>query len=145
DPLFESRPASANLLQRLLRAINRALYLLIGSAFESAARHPAILISAVVAMLLAALGLFVVLVAPRLRRRRAATQPAGSPLRGAPEASGAIALLARAEREAAAGRLGEALRLLEQAAVVALRARGAVPALPGLTDLEGVEALRRRG
>lgn len=93
-----------------------------------------------------ALTFVIVRVAPLFRRRSSHLPPHGPPpARERAAGETAAGVLRRAKVEAAAGRLSPAMRLLEKAAILALRSSGELPERPGLTDLEGIQLLRDRG
>jgi len=145
DPVFRDSSDSASLAQRAQYAIQRFLGRVLGGVVRLIGSNPELATAAVVVLVLATLTFVASRVGWRLPARRRGTTP-DDPVRvGESARESARLLLERATVEAGAGRWGRAVRLAEQAAVVALVARGELPGHPGMTDLEGLRSLRARG
>jgi len=142
DPIYGNTPPLAGPLRRIGFEVRRRLGRIFGAVGRFAAANGRLLAVALLVLLLAS----AVLVLARIRwtgsrRRRADPAVAAASERLAPERTAAEGLIELARREAGAGRGRRAVRLLMQAAVLAFRLRGLLPAEPGLTDLEGLERL----
>jgi len=145
DPAFRERAQGPNAFDRLVGRLREAVGLLLARIAEILGEGA--LVSALAVLLVACVAIALVLL--RVFSRGRSSTPDLGRVRGprAIETADVPAprdLLARAGEEARAGRLREALKLALQAAVLALRRAGALPSLPGLTDLEGVAILRER-
>jgi len=145
DPVFKTMAAGASLFERLIDGLNRFFLHLLERVVDFLGSYPRFVDWIVLAMIVGALVAAAArLAASTLRRDRpgARTPPLAAEAETA--ALDAEDVLDRARAYAASGGLSRALRLLEMAAVMALRARGDLPRQPGLTDLEGVRLLRER-
>lgn len=146
DPVFRDASDRAGVLQRVQFAVQRFLGRIMERLLRFVGSNSTIVLVLAIAGALAAL----VFVATRLAsiagpRRRPAESGATSAGRTAGDAVAASTLLRRASAEARAGGWGRAVRLAEQAAVLALVEGDFLPAYPGLTDLEGLRSFRDRG
>ncbi|ANM31469.1 hypothetical protein ABI59_20715 [Acidobacteria bacterium Mor1] len=144
DPQFVDEPEGVGTMERLSRRLMEWIGGLIGRVFSLFGG------GTVTVLLLLALSIFVVVAAFVLLRWLMRLDPA--PIQQLPYREGhhqtlaldatPQAMLEAARGELTAGRLIEALRLVERAAIGALKSRGLLPREPGLTDRESLRELR---
>ena len=144
DPVFTSKGESASLMQRIVSALNRFLVPRMGRFFSAVARHPRLTLVVILLLAAAAAALILTRLAPWPRRILGPARLSSRSGTELTQAGGAspYELLDRARAAHAAGQRVRALKVVELAAVTALRGHGALPDQPGLTDLEGIRLLR---
>ncbi|MCP3981576.1 MAG: DUF4129 domain-containing protein [bacterium] len=146
DPEFSVEPAKPGGAQRLFRQVRNFFgrWMQGFANVAGALGRPVVMLMTLV---LLALVLWFVARAfwPTLLRDRSETRRSGSEVRRIQvTAAGPRELLRRAQSEFEAGRFVPAMKLVEQAALLALVGRGVLPDRAGLTDREGVRWLRER-
>ncbi len=147
DPAFDVDPGRRGVLERYLRQLREMFGGLVSRMFTFASGHGTLMIWITGLAAAAALTFFIVkFIAPlfeapvrTVRARRESARSEVEPDRDPRE------LLTLADRELKAGRAVRSIKLLEQAAILALIRRALLPGRPGLTDLESVGLLRDRG